>query len=105
MTNVMFFASFEDAHGKEQASLYFDYPSFFRDTFSPKCKIIQMIDFKVIGKNYTERKENLRDIAIDYSCNQIGGLSYGELYRIQNFFEKNGRRYGLLEEFRENGIC
>lgn len=30
--------------------------------------------------------------------------SYGEILEWQNYFEKNGKRYGLLREFRENGI-
>ena len=31
--------------------------------------------------------------------------SYGELAEYQEFFTSLGRRYGLLTEFRENGIC
>jgi len=30
--------------------------------------------------------------------------SYSDLARCQRYFEKLGRRYGLLKEFRENGI-
>lgn len=30
--------------------------------------------------------------------------SYGEILEMQNYFERNGKRYGLLREFRENGI-
>ena len=33
MANTMFFASYKDALGKEHANLYFDYPSFYADTF------------------------------------------------------------------------
>ena len=105
MANTMFFASFKDTYGKEQANLYFDYQSYFEDTFSPACEIIQIIGFKVKGKSYAERKENLRNIAIEFSHNEICGLSYGELSFIQQFFEIMGRRYGLLREFRENAIC
>lgn len=31
--------------------------------------------------------------------------SYGELLNWQNFFEEMGKKYGLMREFRENGIC
>lgn len=31
-------------------------------------------------------------------------FSYGELAEYQAHFEKLGKRYGLLREFRENGI-
>ena len=30
---------------------------------------------------------------------------YGELAEAAEHFEKLGKRYGLLKEFRENGIC
>ena len=105
MANTMFFASFKDVNGEEHANLYFDYQSYFEDTFSPACEIIQIIGFKVKGESYAERKENLRNIAVEFSHNAIFGLSYGELYHIQNFFETMGKRYGLLREFRENAIC
>lgn len=105
MVNTMFFASYKDANGKEHANLYFDWNSFHADTFSPDCKIIQLIEFVIHGKNYRERKNCLEDIAIEFSHNVICGLSYEELYHIQNFFETMGRRYGLLREFRENAIC
>jgi hypothetical protein len=32
-------------------------------------------------------------------------MSWGELADWQEHFEKLGRRYGLLQEFRENSIC
>lgn len=103
--NTMFFASYKDETGKEHANLYFDYPSFFRDTFSPKCEIIQLIKFETHGRSYKERKNCLEEIAIEFSHNAICGLSYEELYHIQNFFGVMGKRFGLLKEFKENGIC
>lgn len=105
MTNTMFFASYKDAFGKEHANLYFDWEKYFADTFSPECEIIQLIEFTVHGKNYRERKNSLEEIAIEFLNNAVCGLSYGEIYHIQNFFEIMGKRYGLLREFRENCIC
>ena len=105
MKNTMFFASFKDAHGNEHTNLYFDWGKYFADTFSPECKIIQLIEFTVHGKNYRERKNSLKEIAVEFSHNAVCGLSYGELYHIQNFFETMGKKYGLLREFRENCIC
>ena len=105
MSKTMFFASYKDANGKEHANLYFDYPSFYADTFSPECEVIQLIEFKTHGQNYKARKASLEEIAVEFSHNAICGLSYGELSYIQNFFETMGKRYGLLREFRENAIC
>ena len=55
---------------------------------------------------YQKRKEKVRNEAIDWQndfCNQT--YSWGELAEWGNYFENLGKRYGLLEEFRENGIC
>lgn len=105
MKSTMFFASYKDAHGNEHANLYFDWEKYFADTFSPECEIIQLIEFVIHGKNYRERKNCLENIAVEFLNNVICGLSYGELYHIQKFFETMGKRYGLLREFRENAIC
>lgn len=32
-------------------------------------------------------------------------FSYYELMIITNHFEKTGKKFGLLDEFKENGIC
>lgn len=103
--STMFFASFKDAQGNEQANLYNDYAGFYRDTFSPDCEILQTIHFSVKGKTYNEKKNHVQSLAIDFSHNDICGLSWGECAEISDFFEKNGKRYGLLKEFRENAIC
>lgn len=55
---------------------------------------------------YALRKADVREQAIRWSydfCNH--DYSYGELAYYQDYFEKLGRRYGLLREFRENAIC
>ena len=55
---------------------------------------------------YEIKKEMARQEAIEWQngfCNH--NYSYGELAEFVYYFEKLGRRYGLLKEFRENGIC
>ena len=54
---------------------------------------------------YEQRKANAREEAIDwqYETSQKS-VSYAELAEAGNHFEKLGRRYGLIREFRENGI-
>lgn len=67
------------------------------------------LPFQIDGKTYQERKESLRDLAIEYQYRNDGDtdiqLSYGELADASDFFERMGRKYGLLREFRENCIC
>lgn len=55
---------------------------------------------------YQQKKEQAREQAIDWQYETAEqNLSYGELAEAGEYFEKLGRRYGLLQEFRENGIC
>lgn len=54
---------------------------------------------------YQEKKADVREKAIDFQqvfseCD----FSYSEIIEYQNYFLKQGKRYGLLKEFRENGI-
>ena len=105
----MFLAKYE-LDDKEYNYIYMDnmngWESFHSDTFSPYTKDIDLLQLKVSGKNYEERKNYLQDLAIDYSNNFASlSWSYGELLDIQDFFYKNGKRYGLLKEFKENAIC
>jgi hypothetical protein len=74
-------------------------------TFSPNCIIECVRRLEINGRTYAERRENLRDLAIDIQGADNGGMSYCEWEILGNFFDKNARRYGLLNEFRENGIC
>lgn len=58
-----------------------------------------------------DEKERVRQQAIDYS-NRSGtfkkyedeDMSYEEVAYWSNYFLRLGKRYGLLKEFRENGI-
>lgn len=50
-------------------------------------------------------KAAAREEAIEWQNNECGhNISYGELYEIGEHFYNIGKRYGLLREFRENGI-
>ena len=57
-------------------------------------------------KSYTDKKNQLRDFAREWQAN-FPDFNYSEWELIgwQEFFEEYGRKYGLLAEFRENGIC
>lgn len=64
------------------------------------------LPLRVSGSTYKERKADLEEKAKEWqeSHSDFIGWSYGELAIIQSFFEVNGKRYGLIREFRENGI-
>lgn len=105
----MFLARY-DNNGETEFYIYYKnnggYKQFFEDTFSPMLENIEVLDLKVKGNTYAERKDYLEQLAIDYQT-RFASLcwSYGELAEIYSFFEKNGKRYGLLKEFKENAIC
>ena len=71
--------------------------------------VLRVLHFEISGRNYKERKNSLRDLAIDFQIVNDGEtdvkLSIGELGAASAYFERMGKRYGLLREFRENCIC
>ena len=55
--------------------------------------------------NYQDMKAKARQKAIDWQADTANkNLSYSELAEAGELFRKLGKRYGLLTEFRENGI-
>ena len=54
---------------------------------------------------YTEAKAMARELAIGWQHEESQrNMSYGELAEACERFNKLGKRFGLLGEFRENGI-
>lgn len=58
-------------------------------------------------RSYRAAQERARDEALAFCESFAEGRSwsYGEIAGRQAYFEQQGRRYGLLREFRENDIC
>lgn len=57
-------------------------------------------------RNYKNLRDILQGFAIQWQSD-FNNYHYTqkELIDWSNFFEKYGKKYGLLREFRENGIC
>ena len=55
---------------------------------------------------YQNMKNHIREQAIEFqnSFNEGVSWSYAGLGMMYDYFLEMGRRYGLLREFRENGI-
>lgn len=105
----MFIGRYE-LDGEQQFAIYYKnrygYEQWCKDTFSPTCENIEVLDFKIRGNSYAEKKASLEDLAMDYYSNfSMLSWSYGELAEIQDFFYTNAKRYGLLKEFKENCVC
>ena len=54
---------------------------------------------------YTRAKENARQKAMDWQTEYYNNnYSYGELIAFAEYFTRLAKCYGLMTEFRENGI-
>lgn len=74
-------------------------------SFDDDVLIDRVLEFKVSGNSYDEKKASLRNLAIGFQSSCQGGLSYADIYWTEQFFRTNGKRYGLLEEFERECIC
>ena len=54
--------------------------------------------------DYQKKQEAVRKEAINWQLNIAENLSMDELWEAQQYFIAQGKKYGLIEEFRENGI-
>lgn len=104
------FIGYYELDGKKYFNIYYKnncgYNEWQKDTFSPITKNIKTLGFKLSGKTYQEKQHSLRDLAIEWQLNFASlSWSYLELSEIQDYFLRNGKRYGLLQEFKENCIC
>ena len=91
--------------GEEKAHLT-DFEELNKLLFSPIMEQVFIMDFVIHGKTYRERKASLEVKAIDYSnFRYCDGLYMSDIIAISNYFERNGKRYGLLTDFHENAIC
>lgn len=95
----MIFAVIDDT-----ASVFDTWPQYHAATFSPDCTVAACIPLQLHGSTYAARRGSLRTIAQDIQSADNGGMSYGELAIMADWFTANARRYGLLAEFRDNGI-
>ena len=61
---------------------------------------------KANREKYNNAKAKAEQEAIDWQSDfNNHNYSWGEIAAWSAYFEKLGKRYGLLTEFRENGIC
>lgn len=101
----MLYGAWTDENGARHGGVYSGWGDFCRDTFSPLLVDLLAIEFKTHGKTYGERKESVREVAVLFS-NEFHNMpmTWGELAFMNAWFSAMGKRYGLLTEFRENGI-
>ena len=95
----MIFAVIDDT-----ASIFDTWPEYHAATFSPDCTVSACIPLQLHGSTYAARRDSLRTIAQDIQTADNGGMSYSEAADMAEWLTTNARRYGLVNEFRDNGI-
>lgn len=107
MKEKMWFSVLRNTENNEIISGIYTKDGYMESCFSPVYDQLYLLNLNVVkGKTYQEKKRHLENKAIEYSnIMPLLDLSYYELAEIQNYFYKYGKKYGLLKEFRENGIC
>lgn len=100
----MFYGSYV-SDGEKHAAIYDSWDLFHRDTFNPLCEEITIIPFESHGKSYADRRESVRNTTVEWSNCEEWPLSWSEVHTVTDWFYRMGKRYGLLTEFRENGLC
>jgi RAB protein geranylgeranyltransferase component A len=79
------------------------YNIFRRKVKEPKYETDRSYFVKPLSQIKT--KEEARTMAIDYqNWASRENLSYSEIAKHQDYFEKLGKKFKLTEEFKENGI-
>ena len=90
--------------GFERAQVFYLWADYFAETCGPEVDVLSVINFSVRGRTYQEQKASVRNTAIQFQHEDDGGLSMFEISEIRGWFQKVGSRYGLLKEFKENGV-
>ena len=100
----MLIADYIDPQGVEYCRLFDSFEDFHRATFSPACRIWDSVELKTRGKTYRERKDSCANLAARVKRMEKGNLTYSEIQRLRDYFEKTGRKYGNLRLFRRIGV-
>lgn len=69
-------------------------------------KVFRSMSTEITRTGYRSEKAQAYNILLEFSDLQsVPGLSWGELSTLENHAERIARRYGHLEEARENAVC
>lgn len=97
----MFYASYREKDGKKVGHLFDSMVGYMNYT---DAMPIDIIDFKVSGSTYEEKKQSARQVAIDFQHAERGGMFMSEYADATEWFKTIGKRYGLSAEFEREGV-
>jgi hypothetical protein len=71
-----------------------------------QVKVFRSMSTEITRTGYRSEKAQAYNILLEFSyLLSIPGLSMGEMQKISDHAERIARRYGHLEEARENAVC
>ena len=92
-------------NGDDEMKVYYSFEELHKDLFCPDDFLVWMTDFKIKGATYAERKQFARDIGINISnYRSVETLTFTDAINVAEQLDTIAKRYGLVEEFRENGL-
>ena len=106
MKSNLLLGTYRDVFAKKHGGVY-SIEEWLHITWSPDSGLLAEAEsFTIHGKTYKEKQSYAREHAIrlQQMMSEID-LSYWDYDWLGWHFENIGRRYGLLTEFRENGLC
>lgn len=101
---MLYFVIENETTGRQTAKTCDTWDEFHRLTFSPRYCVLFVTDFSVKGKTYNKRKAAAESLGVAYSNTSAGGLFCSEYFAVVDRLETIAKRFGLVREFRENGI-
>ena len=101
---MMIYANYTRPDGREVSALYNDWETMTRDTWNPETEIYSVIVFRVRGRTYRDRQADLCNTARRWQYESAPGLSWNEIVDVADWLYAQGKRYGLLRDFREEAI-
>ena len=97
----MFYANYLQKDGTKVGHLFDSMVGYMNYT---DAMPIDIIDFKVSGSTYEEKKKSARQVAIDFQHAECGGMFMSEYADATEWFKTIGKRYGLSAEFEREGV-
>ena len=91
--------------GEDKMKAYYSYEELYEEEFCADNCAVWITNFKTKGKTYAERKQFARDIGVTISNNRmIEEITHIDAINIAENLDNIAKRYGLIKEFRENGL-
>ena len=98
----MFYASYKTNDGEITGHLFDSYADYLEEL--GMATPVAIVDFKAKGTTYAQKKDSVRQVAVEFQHSECGGMYMSEYAHVSKWFRIMGKRYGLSEEFENEGV-